>query len=194
MKRIVIFASGSGTNAENIIKHFKNNQEIIVTSVFCNKPDAGVIKRAQDLQIPVVVFNKDLFYNSEVVVDELKKLKTDYIILAGFLWLIPENILRTYNNKIINIHPSLLPNYGGKGMYGMKVHEAVIANNETESGITIHLVNEKYDEGKVIFQASCDVTKKDTPESLAQKIHKLEYAHFPSIIEIFILDDTMKNL
>ena len=186
-KKIAIFASGSGTNAENIIKYFENKREVEVSSVFTNNPEAFVIERAKNFNIPVTVFNRKDFYDSQRVLENLLHKKIDYIVLAGFLWLIPGNILQHYNNKIVNIHPALLPKYGGKGMYGNKVHEAVIKNNEKESGITIHLVNENYDEGAIVFQARCEVKEGDTPEKLAQRVHQLEYEYYPKVIEDIIL-------
>ncbi|MEX0987266.1 MAG: phosphoribosylglycinamide formyltransferase [Bacteroidales bacterium] len=183
MSNIAIFASGSGTNAQNIIRFFRPKENINVKLVLCNKPEAGVIDRAKELDTETFIFTRDDFYNTDLVNDKLEQYGIDYIVLAGFLWLVPESIVKAYPNAIINIHPALLPKYGGKGMYGSKVHEAVIANGEMESGITIHYVNEKYDEGNIIFQARCSVDRADTPETLAKKIHQLEHAHFPSVIE-----------
>ncbi len=182
MKKIIIFASGSGSNAEQIVSYFKDNEQITVSLILSNNPKAGVLERAKRLQIPSVVFDKQAFYHSEVVLDIIKSLQPDLIVLAGFLWKFPENIIHQFPDKIVNIHPSLLPKYGGKGMYGHFVHQAVIDNRETESGITIHYVNENYDEGAIIFQAKIQVSTNDTPETLAQKIHQLEYAHFPEVI------------
>ncbi len=182
MKNIAIFASGSGTNAENIITSFANNQEISVKLILSNKQDAYVIQRAINHKVDWLVFNREQFYESDYVIQILKAKGIDAIVLAGFLWLIPGNLIKAYANKIINIHPALLPKYGGKGMYGMNVHKAVIENKEKESGITIHFVNEKYDEGEIIFNAKCPVTTDDTPETLAQKVHELEYEHFPKVI------------
>ncbi len=183
MINIAIFASGSGTNAENIIKYFADNQNIKISVVLTNKADAFVLQRAEKLSVPTAVFNREEFYNSDKVLNILKQYDTNLIVLAGFLWLIPTNLTNNYPNKIINIHPALLPAYGGKGMYGDNVHKAVVQNKETESGITIHYVNEKYDEGEIIFQSKCLVEPTDTPDLLAKKIHKLEYAHFPKVIE-----------
>ena len=183
MKNIAIFASGSGSNAENIINYFSDNPNVSFPLILANKPDAYVLDRAKRLKIPTYVFNRETFYKTDEVLKILEEVKTDLIVLAGFLWLVPENILRTFPNKIINIHPALLPKYGGKGMYGMRVHEAVKSSGDKESGITIHYVNEKYDEGKVIFQTKFPVEENDTPESIAQKVHKLEYEHFPVVIE-----------
>jgi len=187
MKRIVIFASGSGTNAENIIRYFKNSNLISVVQVLTNKKDAKVLERAKRLEVSSLVFNRDDFYNSEELLDNLK-LNADYIILAGFLWKIPTNIIEAFPNKIINIHPALLPKYGGKGMYGMHVHKAVVKNKEKESGITIHYVNENYDEGTIIFQKSFEVLVCDTANDVATKIHILEQENFPKIIEQVILE------
>ena len=188
MKRIVILASGSGTNAENIIKYFKGSNQITVTEVLSNKKDAKVLERANRLKVSCRSFNRDQLNNSENVLSILKE-NADYVILAGFLWKIPSEIINAFPNRIINIHPALLPKYGGKGMYGMHVHNAVIENNETVSGITIHFVNENYDEGAIIFQKSIDVLPNDTAEDVAQKIHILEYEYFPRIIETVILEN-----
>jgi phosphoribosylglycinamide formyltransferase-1 len=187
MINLAIFASGSGTNAQRIMEHFKDNPDVSVKRIYCNRKDAYVLNRAQNFSIPTTVFSKEDFYSSSKILNELKGDKTDFIILAGFLWLIPVDILKEYPGRIINIHPALLPKYGGKGMYGSFVHEAVIKNRENESGISIHFVNEKYDDGEIIFQAKCKIEKGDTPESLAAKIHKLEHAHFPKIIEQLVL-------
>jgi phosphoribosylglycinamide formyltransferase-1 len=186
MKRIAIFASGSGTNAQNIIEYFGGNPEIEVSLVLSNKPDAKVLTRAKRLKVPTFTFNRKTFYDTEEIVDLLTGKKTDLIVLAGFLWLIPGGLLKKFPGKIINIHPALLPKYGGKGMYGSRVHKAVIDSGDAESGITIHYVNEKYDEGAVIFQARCKVDPSDTPETLAQKVHQLEYEHFPRVIEALL--------
>lgn len=192
MTNIAIFASGSGTNAENIIHFFSNNKDVTVTEVYCNKKDAGVIDRAKNLNINSFIFNRDQFYNGDDIVLRLKNQSVDYIILAGFLWLIPTNILKEYKNKIINIHPSLLPKYGGKGMYGENVHKAVFENKDSESGITIHLVDEIYDNGKIIFQARCWLDPEDTPDTIAEKVHTLEYEHFPPVIQAFITENSNK--
>ena len=186
MKNIAIFASGSGTNAENLIKYFSNNKTGKVTLVLSNKREAYVLKRAAMNEVRSVFFDRTDFYHSGKVLDILLKNKIDFVVLAGFLLLIPENILKSFEGRIINIHPALLPKYGGKGMYGDRVHKAVLANNEIESGITIHYVNRFYDEGNIIFQAKCRVMPGDTPETLASRVHKLEYAHFPQVIESLI--------
>lgn len=181
--RIAVFASGSGSNAQRIAEYFAGTGSLEITAIYSNNSGAFVLERAKLLGIPSVLFNRNDFYNSSFVLDDLKSREIDWIILAGFLWLIPEPILKAYPQRIINIHPALLPAYGGKGMFGMKVHEAVIAACEMQSGITIHHVNELYDEGDIIFQATCQVHTGDTPEMLAAKIHELEYEHFPVVIE-----------
>jgi len=180
--RIAVFASGSGSNAQRIAEYFEGKALLEISAIYCNNPGAYVLERAKSLGIPTVLFNRIDFYNSSVISEDLKSRKIDWIILAGFLWLIPESILKAYPQRIINIHPALLPAYGGKGMFGMKVHESVIAAGEKQSGITIHHVNELYDEGDIIFQATCQVQPGDTPEMLAAKIHELEYEHFPVVI------------
>ena len=181
--RLAILASGNGTNALRIMEHFASHPEIRVEMVFCNNPKAMVIERAGKMKVPVFLFDRHDLYETNHVLDTLTVQGIDWIILAGFLWLIPRSILLQYPNRIINIHPALLPKYGGKGMYGMKVHETAIRNGDSESGITIHFVNEQYDEGQVIFQATCPVLPQDTPEMLADRIHGLEHAHFPVVIE-----------
>ena len=183
MKRIAVFASGSGTNAENLINYFSNQKRATVSLVLTNKPDAYVLERVRKHSVETGIFDRNDFYDSSNVLDLLKKEKIDFIVLAGFLWLVPGDLIEYYRGRIVNIHPALLPDYGGKGMYGSKVHEAVIKNGETKSGITIHLVNEVYDAGDIIFQASCDIDPNESPESLAQKIHQLEYRYFPEVVE-----------
>ena len=183
MKRIALFASGSGSNVENIARYFASNTEVEIVGVFCNKPNAYVLERAKKLSIPSKVFNREEFYDSDTLIQELVGLKTDLVVLAGFLWLVPSNLVEAFPNKIINVHPALLPNYGGKGMYGMNVHKAVKANNEQKTGITIHYVNENYDEGNIIFQAECKVAPNHTPEDIAASVHQLEYQHFPAVVE-----------
>jgi phosphoribosylglycinamide formyltransferase 1 len=187
MRKIAIFASGSGTNAENIIKYFSNKKSARVVLVLSNKPEAYVLKRAEALNINTGFFDRNDFYRSDTVLNRLILSDIDFIVLAGFLWLVPDNILKRFENRIINIHPALLPEYGGKGMYGEKVHSSVIANHETESGITIHYVNQHYDDGSIIFQAKCKVEASDTADSIAVKVHALEYEHFPVVIEDIIL-------
>ena len=188
MKKIAIFASGSGSNAENIIQYFAQKPQFCVKSVFCNVPDAYVLERAKKYRIPTFVFNREEFRNPDKVFRQLQEQEIDFIVLAGFLWLMPSFITAAWPNKIVNIHPALLPAYGGKGMYGHHVHEAVIAAGEKESGITIHYVNDHYDQGAIIFQAKCPVLPTDTPADLAARIHELEYRYFPEIIEKTILN------
>lgn len=184
MKRLAVFASGSGTNFQQICEYFKEkNSDIKIELLVVNKANAYVVERAKQLNVKSVYFNREDFYSSEKVVECLLENQIDFIVLAGFLWLVPSNILKNYENKIINIHPALLPKYGGKGMHGHHVHQAVIAAKEQESGITIHYVNEKYDEGNIIFQAKCSITPEDTADSLAEKIHLLEKEHFPKVID-----------
>ena len=187
MRNIAIFASGSGTNAENIIRYFSNKNSAKVSLVLSNRRQALVLKRAEALNIPSAFFDRNDFYTTDAVSDYLEAYKIDFIVLAGFLWLVPGSIIEKYHGRIINIHPALLPAYGGKGMYGEAVHKAVIANHDPESGITIHYVNQMYDEGDIIFQARCNVDPDETPESLAQKVHALEYMHFPQVIEGLVL-------
>ncbi|MDX2196542.1 MAG: phosphoribosylglycinamide formyltransferase [Cytophagales bacterium] len=179
---IVIFASGSGTNAENIVLYLANNKDMCVKAIFTNNPQAGVIQRAQNHHVPVCIFTKEEYSDKSIFLHKIQKYNAHYIILAGFLWLIPGYLVAAYPDKIINIHPALLPKYGGKGMYGEHVHKAVKANNEHETGITIHYVNEHYDEGKIIFQARTAIHKHDTPDDIAHKVHMLEYEHYPKII------------
>lgn len=182
-KRIVIFASGSGTNAENIIKYFQRTQFAEVVRVLSNKKDAKVLERAQKLCVNAASFTKGELFLENGVLKILKESRPDIIVLAGFLLKFPDFILKEFPNKVINIHPALLPKYGGKGMYGNFVHEAVVKNNETETGITIHYVNENYDEGAIISQKKVKLSKTETPETVAEKIHTLEYEWFPKIIE-----------
>lgn len=187
-KRIVIFASGSGSNAQAIVAYFLN-KPVEVVLFLTNNPDAGIIKRGKKLHVPTLVFDKKSFSETNKIVELLKSLNIDLIVLGGFLWLIPESLIAAYPNKIINIHPALLPKYGGKGMWGHHVHEAVVANEEKESGITIHLVNEHYDEGKVLFQKSTAININDSPEEVAAKVLKLEHEFFPKVLE-----DYLRNL
>ena len=183
MKRVVIFASGSGTNAENLIKFFHNSDNASVVQVLTNNPHAKVLDRCKRLKVSALSFNRIAFTQTEDVLNILKSSNPDLIVLAGFLWKFPENILKNFPNKVINIHPALLPKFGGKGMYGMNVHKAVVENKETETGITIHYVNGNYDEGAIIFQAKCKVEASDSAEDVATKIHKLEMEHFPKVID-----------
>lgn len=182
-KRLAIFASGSGSNAEKIAEYFKKHPNIEISLILSNNPQAGVIARARKFQIPVVLFDKKTFYDTKRIVELLQNQHIDLVVLAGFMMLIPEAMVQAFPNKIINIHPALLPKYGGKGMYGHFVHEAVVAAQESESGITIHYVNEHYDEGTIIFQASCPVSPTDTPEDVAKKVQVLEHQHFPEVVE-----------
>lgn len=186
MKHIVIFASGSGSNAEQIIKFFKNSNFVVVSKVYTNNSNAGVIDRCKRLSVPCTVFSKEEFISTNSVLKDVKK-NADFIVLAGFLWKIPEDFIKVFPDKIINIHPALLPKYGGKGMYGMHVHKAVKDNNEPETGITIHYVNQNYDEGAIIFQAKTPINTEDSVEEIAQKVHVLEHTHFPKVIEETIL-------
>ena len=180
---LAILASGSGTNAENIARFFKNHGNIEVRLILSNKADAGVLDRAGRLGIPSRVFSREQFQNPDFMLPMLRKAEADLLILAGFLWLIPSFLVESYPDRIINIHPALLPAYGGKGMYGDHVHRAVIGAKEKKSGITIHYVNEKYDEGAIIEQFECAIEPDDSAETLAKKIHELEYKHFPEVIE-----------
>jgi phosphoribosylglycinamide formyltransferase-1 len=182
MKRIVLFASGSGSNVENISNYFLNNSEVTITAVLTNKNDAKVIERCNRLNINALYFNRHAFYKTDCVLDILKNMEPDLIILAGFLLKVPEKLVQNFPNKIVNIHPALLPKYGGKGMYGMNVHNAVKTNNEQETGITIHYVNENYDEGAIIKQVKTKISTTDSATDIAHKVHELEYEHFPKVI------------
>jgi phosphoribosylglycinamide formyltransferase-1 len=183
MKRVVIFASGSGTNAENLITFFQNIDNVSVIQVLTNNPHAKVLDRAKKLKVSALSFNRIAFTETDDVLNLLKANNPDLIVLAGFLWKFPEAILNTFPNKVINVHPALLPKYGGKGMYGMHVHEAVVKNKETVTGITIHYVNEHYDEGTIIFQATCEVAPTDSAQDVAAKIHELEMEYFPRVVD-----------
>lgn len=182
MKNIAIFASGGGSNARKIIEYFADSPEVKVALVVSNKKDAGVLEIAKAHNIPTQIIHRQMFYETEELLDILRQLRIDFIVLAGFLWLIPAWLVRAYPRRMVNIHPALLPKYGGKGMYGMHVHEAVRAANESETGITIHYVNEQYDEGAIIFQARCPVAPSDTPADIARKVHELEHRHFSRVI------------
>ncbi len=182
-KRIAIFASGSGSNAQKIMEHFKYSDDAEVSLVLSNNPEAYVLQRADNFEIPSHVFDRQEFYHTDEVVNILKRLEIDLIVLAGFLWLVPENLLKAYPNKIINIHPALLPKHGGKGMYGDRVHKAVLAAGDEEHGITIHFVNEHFDEGEVIYQGRFKVEKDDTLETIKFKGQQLEHLHYPKVIE-----------
>ncbi|MFR2069724.1 MAG: phosphoribosylglycinamide formyltransferase [Bacteroides nordii] len=182
-KNIAIFASGSGTNAENIIRYLQENDFIRVALVLSNRSDAYVLERVNRLKVPSKVFLKDDWISGEQILALLREYNIDFIVLAGFLVRVPEVLLHAYPDKIINIHPALLPKFGGKGMYGDRVHEAVVAAGEKESGITIHYINEHYDEGNTIFQAKCPVLPEDSPADVAKKVHSLEYEYYPQVIE-----------
>ncbi|WP_291959710.1 phosphoribosylglycinamide formyltransferase [Maribacter sp.] len=182
-KKIILFASGSGSNVENIANYFKLRKDVTICCVLTNKSDAKVIERCNRLEINALFFNRQAFSNSNFILDMLRSLEPDLIVLAGFLWKIPEAITNAFPNKIINIHPALLPKYGGKGMYGMHVHNAVKEGKETETGVTIHYVNAHYDEGAIIQQAKTVVDPKDSPEDIASKVHLLEYEFFPKVID-----------
>ena len=184
MPQIAIFASGAGSNAKKIIEYLKekSNSPVRVGLIVCNKPDAEVLNVANQEKIPSIVIEKEKFFRGNGYVDELRSANIDFIVLAGFLWKVPDELIKAYSGKMINIHPALLPKYGGKGMYGRFVHESVIANNDTESGISIHYVNEVYDNGQVILQATCLVSESDTPDTLAKKVQALEHRHFPAAV------------
>ena len=187
-KRIAIFATGSGSNAEVMMRYFQSHPKIEVSFLLSNKPEAGVLQHAKKYQVPTFVFNRDLFFNSENVLNQLKEKDIDFIVLAGFLWKIPDYLIAAYPNRIINIHPALLPKFGGKGMYGIHVHEAVKAAGEQESGITIHLVNENYDEGKILLQEKVRILPEDNAVTIAKKVLQLEHAHFSPLVEKYILE------
>ena len=181
MKKVLLFASGTGSNVENIIQYFEKNDDIIVVGVFTNNPHAKVLEKAKQYDVPTFIFGKEAL-SGDFVLDKIKELKPDLIVLAGFLWKFPEHIIAEYPNKIINIHPALLPKYGGKGMYGMNIHNAILVNKETETGITIHYVNEHYDEGEFIFQQKVNIEDCKTAEDIVAKVQELEHKHFPLII------------
>ncbi|MDR1054712.1 MAG: phosphoribosylglycinamide formyltransferase [Prevotellaceae bacterium] len=193
MNNIAIFASGQGTNAENIIAYFNNHPHINVQLLASNRSDAYALVRAKKHGIPAIIFNKDEFYNDKTILDTLVLHKVDTIVLAGFLWLIPGYLIDAYPRHIINIHPALLPEYGGKGMYGMNVHHAVIDNKERETGITIHTIDKEYDKGEIIFQKKCAVEPEDTLEIVAEKVHALEYKYFPPVIEDWLTRQTQTD-
>jgi phosphoribosylglycinamide formyltransferase-1 len=182
MKKIVVFASGSGTNAENIIKYFAKSEVATVQAVFTNSSIAKVLVKAKNHGVPTIIFNKEQLIEGEVL-QKLNSIQPDLIVLAGFLLKFPKNIIAAYPDRIINIHPALLPKYGGKGMYGMNIHNAIVENKEKETGITIHFVNENYDEGNIIFQQNVVLAGDETPEEVAAKIHELEQKYFPTVID-----------
>lgn len=184
--RVAIFASGNGSNAENIITYFMGNPKIEVRCIFTNNPQAYVIDRAEKFNVPSFVFTRPDLYTNGRVIKCLQEHEIDYIVLAGFLWLMPSSLISQFEKKIINIHPALLPEFGGEGMYGKRVHEAVVASGVQHSGITIHLVNDEYDKGKILFQAYCEVSYGETPATLAEKIHSLEFKFFPKVLEEYI--------
>lgn len=191
LKHLVIFASGAGSNAQQIINYFKNSQLASVGLIVCNKPGAGVISIAEKEHIPLLQIDKKRFFKGDAYLPELKKAHTDLIVLAGFLWKIPQVLINTFPRRIVNLHPALLPKFGGKGMYGQYVHEAILTAGEVESGITIHYVDEHYDNGDIIFQTACPVLEKDTPETLAQRIHSLEHLHYPIVIDEILEKNVM---
>ena len=182
-KRIAIFASGSGSNAQKIMEHFKRSNDVEVSLILTNNSDAFVLQRADNFEIPSHIFGKKEFYESDKIVNLIKNLNIDLIVLAGFLWLVPQNLLKSFPNKIINIHPALLPKYGGKGMYGDRVHLSVLESKEPESGITIHFVNSEFDEGEIIHQSKFKIDKGDDLKMVKFKVQQLEHQHFPKVIE-----------
>jgi phosphoribosylglycinamide formyltransferase-1 len=185
-KRIAIFASGSGSNAQKLMEHFKRSNEIEISLVLTNNADAYVLQRADNFEIPTHIFDKNEFYKTDEIIDLLKNLEIDFVVLAGFLWLIPKNLIHAYPGRIVNIHPAILPKFGGKGMYGDHVHNAVMAAGEAEGGITIHYVNENYDEGEYIYQARYRIDKNDNLEMVKFKGQQLEHQHYPRIVETIV--------
>ena len=190
--RIAIFASGGGSNARKILEHFEHHSEIEVGLIISNKRNAGVLEHAQAFEIPIFLLNRNGFYESDSIIKVLDQHGISHLVLAGFLWLVPKHLVKAFPDRIVNIHPALLPKYGGKGMYGHHVHEAVKAAGEKESGITIHLVNEKYDDGASLFQTSCALEPEDSPEDIARKVLSLEHRYFPEVIEAWILGKSIK--
>jgi phosphoribosylglycinamide formyltransferase-1 len=180
--RIVLFASGKGSNAQRFFEYFKNHESIKIVLLVSSNPQSGAVKLANDAGVSVYIADKESFYATDALLGELKR-KADFIVLAGFVWKLPENIISAFPNQIVNIHPALLPKYGGKGMYGRRIHEAMLKNKERVSGITIHYVNENYDEGKIIFQKECEILPSDTLETLENKIHLLEHKYYPEVVE-----------
>jgi phosphoribosylglycinamide formyltransferase 1 len=187
--RIAVFASGSGTNAEEIFKYFKKHPDIEVVLLMTNNPNAFAIQRAKNYHIKAIVFDREQYRDGEFIRKHLKDSGATHIVLAGFLWLIPGHLLESFPDRIINIHPALLPKYGGKGMYGAKVHEAVRAAGDLETGITIHLVNSQYDEGRILFQQRCPISSNHSPDEIAACVHKLEHEHYPRVIENWVLGE-----
>ena len=188
MKNIAIFATGGGSNAQKIIEHFENNDAANISLIISNKKTAGVLERAAAKNIPTLIINREEFYQSENILQKLDTFQIDFIVLAGFLWLMPTYMVKKYANKVVNIHPALLPKYGGKGMYGMNVHRAVHAAQEAESGMTIHYVNEHYDEGGIIFQAKCSLQPTDSPDDIAKRVLQLEHQYYSQVLENLILE------
>lgn len=187
MKHLAVFASGSGTNAEKIFERFQKHPSIRVALLLTNNPTAGVIARAARFNVPVEVFDKSILTKTDEIVETLQSYQVDWIALAGFMLMVPQNLIDAFPQRIVNIHPALLPAYGGKGMYGMHVHRAVVESGEKVTGISIHYVNERYDEGAIIFQASCAIQPYDTPETVAEKVHELEHEYYPQVIEELVL-------
>lgn len=185
--RLAVFASGSGTNAEEIFKYFKDHPAVEVVLLMSNNPEAFALQRAKNHEVKAVVFSREEFSGGNVITKTLAEAGVTHIVLAGFLWLIPAYLLQSFPDRIINIHPALLPKYGGKGMYGSKVHEAVKAARDLETGITIHLVNDHYDQGKILFQGKCSIMETHTPEEIAACVHKLEHEHYPRVIEEWVM-------
>lgn len=186
---VAVFISGAGTNARNIIQYFRNHERIDISLIISNKADSGALQISRDTGVPFYIMTREEFYDKNKIIEILHAHKVQSVVLAGFLWLVPANLIRLYPNRMINIHPALLPKYGGKGMYGMRVHQAVKAAGDTSTGITIHLVNEEYDKGRVLLQKSVEVESSDTPEAIAQKVHQLEYDFFPKVIEEHLLKE-----
>jgi phosphoribosylglycinamide formyltransferase-1 len=186
--RIAIFASGSGTNAEEIFKHFQYHTSVEVVALVSNNANAFALERAKKYGVPALIFDRKQFRETPMVLEWLRQKNVTHIVLAGFMWLVPDYLVKAFPGKIINIHPALLPKFGGKGMYGMHVHEAVKASGENETGITIHEVNEHYDEGQIVFQAKCKVDAMDSPDRIAEKVHALEYKHYPEVIEEWVIN------
>jgi len=187
--RLAVWASGQGTNAENLIRYFKSHPRIRVALVVCNKPEAPVLAKASSLKVPTMLVGKESWRQEQDILNQLRAFQIDAMVLAGFLWRIPEYLLHAYPNRIVNVHPSLLPEFGGKGMYGERVHQAVLEAGRTESGITIHLVNDSYDEGTALATFRCPVKPNDTAHTLAERIHTLEQAHLPPIVEQWVLTE-----
>ncbi|PVY44052.1 formyltetrahydrofolate-dependent phosphoribosylglycinamide formyltransferase [Pontibacter virosus] len=187
-KNIVIFASGSGSNAQRLMEYFEHHPSIRVAALFANNPKAHALKRAETFHVPAFLFSRDEFYNSGKVLEQVQAFEPDLIVLAGFLWLVPQNFLQAFPDRIINIHPALLPKYGGKGMHGLNVHTAVVSAGDKESGITIHRVNEEYDKGEFVLQERCPVHPDDTPEDLAARVLQLEHKYLPEVVEKLLLE------